>query len=128
MLQSYKFFFHFFDQDLSLGTKHHLLRLREKPDKFNPSTSSKCSSFTTNLMMFKIEKNLLHFLNKNWFKFGTNPTMDLGGITIWNKTPEALSWKSFHELHHKHLLLPASVTPSLQTRWCWNLENTFYTS
>jgi hypothetical protein len=28
--------FYFFDQELSLGTKHHLLRLRKKIDNFNP--------------------------------------------------------------------------------------------
>jgi hypothetical protein len=47
-------------------------------------------------MMLKFGENLLHFLKKNFFKFDTNPTIDLGGITIWNKTPETLSWKSFH--------------------------------
>jgi hypothetical protein len=48
--------------------------------------------------MLKFGMNLLHLLNKNCFKFDTNPTVYLGGTTIWNKTPEALSWKSFHEL------------------------------
>jgi hypothetical protein len=43
-----------------------------------PYTSSKCSSLTTNLMMLKFEVNLLHLLNKNFFKFDTNPTVDLG--------------------------------------------------
>jgi hypothetical protein len=107
----YKVFFVFFYQELSLGTKHHLLRLREKTNKFNPSTSSKCSSLTTNLMILKFGENLQHFLNKNWFKFGTNSTVDLIGTTIWNKNPEALSWKSFHELHYKHPLLLANVLP-----------------
>jgi hypothetical protein len=29
-------------------------------------------------MMMKFGENLLHLLNKNFFKFDTNPTMDLG--------------------------------------------------
>jgi len=53
--------------------------------------------------MLKFGENLLHLLNKNYFKFDTNPTMDLGEITIWKKTPKALSWKSFHELHYNTL-------------------------
>jgi hypothetical protein len=53
--------------------------------------------------MLKFGENLLHLLNKNYFKFDTNPTVDLGGINIWNKTPEALSWKSFHEFHYNTL-------------------------
>jgi hypothetical protein len=56
--------------------------LREKTNKFNPSTSSKCSSLIANPMMLKFGKNLLHLLNKNSFKFGTNSTVDLGGTTI----------------------------------------------
>jgi hypothetical protein len=47
-----------------------------------PSTSDKCSSLTTKLMMLKFGKNLLHLLNKKCFKFDTNPMMDLGGTTI----------------------------------------------
>jgi len=39
-------------------------------------------SLTTNPMMLKFGENLLHFLKKNYFKFDTNPTMDLGGKTI----------------------------------------------
>jgi hypothetical protein len=62
-------------------------------------------------MMPKFGENLLHLLNNNFFKFDTNPIVDLGGKIIWNKTPEALSWKSFHELHYKHPLLPESVAP-----------------
>jgi len=61
--------------------------------------------------MLKFEENLLHLLNENRFKFDTNPIVDLGGTIIWNKTPEALSWKSFYELQYKHLLLSASVAP-----------------
>jgi len=38
--------------------------------------------------MLKIEKNLLHLLHEYYFKFDTNPTVDLGETTIWNKTPE----------------------------------------
>ncbi len=53
--------------------------------------------------MLKFRENLLHLLNKNCFKFDTNPTMDLGGTTIWNKIPEALSWNSFHELQYNTL-------------------------
>jgi hypothetical protein len=56
--------------------------LRKKQTISTPSTSSKCSSLTTNPMMLKFGKNLLHLLNKNYFKFDTNPIMDLGGITI----------------------------------------------
>jgi hypothetical protein len=47
-----------------------------------PSTTGKCSSLTTELMMLKFGENLLHLLNKNYFKFETNPTMDLGRTTI----------------------------------------------
>jgi hypothetical protein len=47
-----------------------------------PSTPGKCSSFTAKLMMLKFGENLLHLLNKNYFKFDTNPTVDLGGTTI----------------------------------------------
>jgi hypothetical protein len=47
-----------------------------------PSTSGKRSSLTTTLMMLKIGKNLLHLLNKNYFKFDTNPMVDLGGTII----------------------------------------------
>jgi hypothetical protein len=54
-------------------------------------------------MMLKFEENFLHLLNKNYFKFDTNPTVDLREKIIWNKTPEALSWKSFHELHYNTL-------------------------
>ncbi len=36
--------------------------------------------------MQKITENFLHLLNKKCFKFDTNPIVDLGGITIWNKT------------------------------------------
>ncbi len=61
-----------------------------------PSTSGNGSSLTANPMMLKFGENLLHLLKKNCFKFDINPTVDLGGITIWNKNPEALSWKSFH--------------------------------
>jgi hypothetical protein len=61
--------------------------------------------------MLKFGENLLHLLNKNFFKVDTNPTVDLGGTIIWNKILEAYSWKSFHELHYKHPLLPASVAP-----------------
>jgi hypothetical protein len=53
--------------------------------------------------MLKFEENLLHLLNKNFFKFDTNPTVDLRGTIIWNKTPKALSWTSFHELHYNTL-------------------------
>jgi hypothetical protein len=54
-------------------------------------------------MMLKFGENLLHLLNNFFKKFDTNPTVDLGGTTIWNKTLEALSWKSFHELHYNTL-------------------------
>ncbi len=59
------------------------------------STPGKCSSLIAKPMMLKFEEKFLHLLNKNFFEFDTNPTVDLGGTTIWNKTPEALSWKSF---------------------------------
>jgi len=68
--------------------------------------------------MLEIGENLLHLLHKNSFKFDTNPIVELGGTIIWNKTLEALSWKSFHELHYKHPLLSASVAPLQQPRWC----------
>jgi len=29
--------------------------------------------------------------------------VDLGETINWNKNPEALSWKSFHELHYNTL-------------------------
>jgi hypothetical protein len=61
-----------------------------------PFTPGKCSSSIANPMMLKFGENLLHLPNKNCFKVNTNPTVDLRGIIIWNKTPEALSWKSFH--------------------------------
>jgi hypothetical protein len=63
-------------------------------------------------MMLKFGNNLLHLLNNNFLKFDTNPMVDLGETIICNKTPEALSWNSFHELHSKHPLLPTSVAPS----------------
>ncbi len=94
----------------------------KKKTILTPSTSSKCSSLQQPRWCWKIRKNLLHLLNKNFLKFDTNLTMDLGGTIIWNKTPEALSWKSFHELHYKHPLLPASVAPLQQPRWCWKIR------
>jgi hypothetical protein len=33
-------------------------------------------------MMVKFRENLLHLLNKKYFKFDTNPMVDLGGTTI----------------------------------------------
>jgi hypothetical protein len=76
--------FYFFDQELSLGTKNHFASIKRKKKKNNstPSTSSKCSSLTTKPMMLKFEENPLHLLNKNYFKFDTNPMVDLGGTTI----------------------------------------------
>jgi hypothetical protein len=65
-----------------LGLKITLLKLRKKQIILTPSTFGKCSSFTTNPMMLKFGENLLHLLKKNYFKFDTNPTMDLGGTTI----------------------------------------------
>jgi hypothetical protein len=57
--------------------------LREKKtDNSTPSISGKCSSLTTKPMMLKFGKNLLQLLNKNYFKFEINPTMDFGGETI----------------------------------------------
>jgi len=47
-----------------------------------PSAPGKCSSFTAKPMMLKFEENLLHLLNKNLFKFNTNPTVDLRETTI----------------------------------------------
>ncbi len=47
-----------------------------------PSTPDKCSSLTTKPMMLKFGENLLHLLNKNFLKFDTNLTVDLGGTTI----------------------------------------------
>ncbi len=75
--------FYFFDQELSLGTKNHFAQIEEKQTKNStPFTSGKCSSLTTKPMMLKFGKNLVHLLNKNCFKFDTNPTVDLGGTTI----------------------------------------------
>jgi len=59
-----------------------LLRLRKKQTISTPSTSGKCSSLTINSMMLKFGENLLHLLNENFFKFDTNPMVDLGGTTI----------------------------------------------
>ncbi len=55
-------------------------------------------------MKLKFWENLVHFLNWNWFKFETNPTVDLRTKTILIKNPGALSWKSFHELYYNYLL------------------------
>ncbi len=112
------YFIFIFDQDLNLGTKHHFVEIFPWTPLQTPSTSGKCNSLTTNLMMLKFGKILLHLLNKNCFKFDLNPTMDLEGTTIWNKTLETSSWKSFHELHYKQPLLSASVAPSQQMQWC----------
>jgi len=95
-----------------LGLK--ITLLRKKQTILTPSTFGKCNALTANLMMLKFRENLLHLLHKNFFKFDTNPIMDLGGTIILNKTLEALSWKSFHELHYKHPLLSASVAPLQQ--------------
>jgi hypothetical protein len=46
------------------------------------STFGKCSSLTTNAVMLKFGEKLLHLLNKNFFKFDPNPTVDLEGTTI----------------------------------------------
>ncbi len=79
-----------------------------------PSTSGKRSSLTATPMMLKIGENLLHLLNKNYFKFDTNPTVDLGGTTIWNKTLEALSWNSFHA-YFLHTYFPWTTFPHIRT-------------
>jgi hypothetical protein len=47
-----------------------------------PSTPGKCNSLTTKPMMLKFGKYLIHLLNKNYFKFDPNPTVDLGGTII----------------------------------------------
>jgi hypothetical protein len=52
-----------------------------------PSIPGKYSSLIDKLTMLKLGENLQHLLNKNYFKFDTNPMVDLGGTTIWNKTP-----------------------------------------
>jgi len=54
--------------------------LRKKQTILTPSTFSKCSSLTTNPMMLKFGENLLHLLNENYFKFDTNPMVDLVGF------------------------------------------------
>jgi hypothetical protein len=56
--------------------------LREKKNNSTPSIFGKCSSLTTKPMMLKFGENLLHLLKENYFKFDTNPTVDLGGKTI----------------------------------------------
>jgi len=48
----------------------------KKTNNSTPFTSGKCSSLTTKPMMLKFGENLLHLLNKNYFKFDTSPTMD----------------------------------------------------
>jgi hypothetical protein len=76
-------------------------------------------------MMLKFGKNLLHLLNKNCFKFDTNLMVDLGGTIFWNKTPEALSWKSFRELHYKYLLHTTSFHAYfLHTSFSWTTLST----
>jgi len=66
-----------------LGLKIILLRLKvKKIDNSTPSTSGKCSSLTTKPMILKFGENLVHLLNKNCFRFDTNPMVDLGGTTI----------------------------------------------
>jgi hypothetical protein len=55
---------------------------KKKIDNSTPSTSGKCSSLRTKPMIMKFGENLLHLLKKNYFKFDTNPTMDLGGKII----------------------------------------------
>jgi len=47
-----------------------------------PSTPGKCSSLIAKPMMLKFGENFLHLLNKNYFKFDPNPTVDLGGTNI----------------------------------------------
>jgi len=47
-----------------------------------PSIFGKCSSLIVKPMMLKFGKNLLHLLNKNYFKFDPNPMVDLGRTTI----------------------------------------------
>ncbi len=79
-----------------------------------PSTSDKHSSLTVTPMMLKITQNLLHFLKKNRFKFDTNPTVDLGGTTIWNKTPKVLWWNSFHA-YFLHTSFPWTTFPHIRT-------------
>jgi hypothetical protein len=69
--------FYSFDQELSMGLKITLLRLREKKTILTPSTSGKCSTFTETPMMLKIRENLQHLLHKYCFMFNTNPTVDL---------------------------------------------------
>jgi hypothetical protein len=78
-----------------------------------PSISGKCSSLTVTPMMLKIRKNFSHLLNKNYFKFDTNPMVDLGETTIWNKTPKTLSWKSFHA-YFLHTSFPWTTFPHIR--------------
>jgi len=53
--------------------------LREKKQTIlTPSTFGKCSTLTETPMMLKIGENLLHLLQKYFFKFDTNPMADLG--------------------------------------------------
>jgi len=78
-----------------------------------PSTFDKRSSLTATSMMLKIGENLLHLLKKNFFKFDTNPMVDLRGITIWNKTPEVLSWNVFHA-YFLHTSFPWTTFPHIR--------------
>jgi hypothetical protein len=61
-----------------------LLRFRKKKttDNSTPSTFGKCSSLTTKPMMLRFGENLQDLLKKKSFKFDTNPTVHLGGMTI----------------------------------------------
>ncbi len=64
--------------------------------------------------MLKFGKNLLHLQNKNCFKFDINSMLDLGGLTIWNKTPKALSWNSFHA-YFLHTSFSWTTFPHIRT-------------
>ncbi len=64
--------------------------------------------------MLKIEENVLHILQKYFFKFDTNPTVDLGKTTIWNKILKALSWNSFHA-YFLHTSFPWTTLAHIRT-------------
>jgi hypothetical protein len=111
-----------------LGLKITLLRLKKKQTNSTPSTSGKCNSLTTNLMMLKFGENLLHLLNKNCFKFDTNPTVD-----FWE---EQLSKIKLQRLYHGNPSMNSLTTPSTPGK-CSSLTakpmmlkfgKTFYTS
>ncbi len=65
-----------------------------------PSTPGKCNSFTAKPMMLKFGKNLLHLINKNDFKFDTNPNQfaSMHKIHYWGAV--TLTWDTMSSVMH----------------------------